>query len=218
MYRWPNRKVSDLCVLSPPLSGVFPMFRSRSAELGNSFVSDSPGSVSGASPGALSNHSGTWWGLELTWGVPHRWHAPMGVKHQACCLAAGKGLEGGRQQEPERYLQQTLEVLTWQEKCPCGWHLGKRKGAPLYYTEQQRTIKVMAGSGKSLFPLPLTLNSDLPKCIFTTEAKKLVTKRRDQWLLVAVKVAFGENVHFDDKKCHGDIAGSHLSVTADNSR
>lgn len=37
-------------------------------------------------------------------------------------------------------------------------------------------------------------------------------------MLVAVKVAFGENVHFDDKKCHGDIAGGHLSVTADNSR
>lgn len=78
----------------------------------------------------------------------------------------------------------------------------------------------MAGSGKSLFllPLPLTLNSELPKCMFTAEAKQLVTKRRDQRLLVAVKVAFGENVHFDDKKCHGDIAGSHLSVTADNSR
>ena len=132
----------------------------------------------------------------------------------------GEGPKGGRQQEPERYLQQILEVLTWQQKCPCGWHLGKRKGVPLYYSEQQRTIKVVAGSGKSLFllPLPLTLNSELPKCIFTTEAKKLVTKRRDQWLLVAVKVTFGENVHFGGKKCHGDVAGSHCSVMADNWR
>lgn len=73
-------------------------------------------------------------------------------------------------------------------------------------------IKAVAGSGKSLFllPLPLTLNSELPKCMFTAEAKQPVTKRRDQRLSVAVKVAFGENVHLDDKECHGDIAGSTL--------
>lgn len=158
-------------------------------------------------------------GPRVNLGGPHRWHAPMGVKFQVCSLAVGKGPEGGGSRS-QGHLQQTLEVLPWQWEHPCGWHLGIREGTPLYYSEQQRTVKVMAGSGKSLFllPLPLTLNSELPKCMFTAEAKQLVTKRRDQWLLVAVKVAFGENVHFDDKKCHGDIAGSHLSVTADNSR
>ena len=43
--------------LSPPL---------KSAELGNTYLSGSPGSIPGASPRALSKHSGTLWGLELT--------------------------------------------------------------------------------------------------------------------------------------------------------
>lgn len=85
------------------------MFRNRSAELGSSFVSGSPGSVSGASPGALSSHSGARWGLELTWGLLTDGTLP-GVKLQACSLAVGKGPEVGGSRS-QGHLQQTLEVL-----------------------------------------------------------------------------------------------------------
>ena len=113
-----------------------------------------------------------------------------------------KVLEGG---ELERDFQQALEVPIWQWKCLGGWHLGKCKRTPLDYIEQHRKLKIMAGSGKSLFllPLPITLcktHSELPKCILTTEVRILVTKRRDQWLSVAVSVAFGDSAHVDNDR------------------
>lgn len=104
-----------------------------------------------------------------------------------------------------RDFQQTLKLPIWQWKCLGGWHLGKCERTPFDYIEQHRKIKIMAGSGKSLFLLllPITLcktHSELPKCIFTTEVRILVTKRRHQWLSVAVLVAFGDNAHFDNNR------------------
>lgn len=115
------------------------------------------------------------------WGVPHRWHAHMGMEHQASSLAAGKAPRVGGSRNQRGFCSRLQKCSLDSENVLVGG-IQENVKVYLYYGEQQRTIKVIAGSGKSLFllPLPLTLNSELPKCIFTTEANKLVTKRRDQ--------------------------------------